>query len=173
MEDIKRAICLGKRLVKSSGNIVKKGDLICVSCTSMVEMSGSPACIIENGEYKVVGILVRGAFAPFQTELIRILACIKRSEVDQGVRFLNEVINSLGSEKYSDIRGLRDFISLIGIKNKYAFTALLDFYLSLLPTYAQIDDPSKTNHNLILSITSTAMRKAVSTSAFLSNFERR
>jgi hypothetical protein len=97
MEDINRAICGGKRLVKSSGNILKKGDLLCVSCTSMVGMSGSPACIVENGEYKAVGILVGGACAPFQRELIRILGCITRRQVIQADSLLNEVIKSLGA----------------------------------------------------------------------------
>ena len=168
--DILRAIRGGDTLVKSSGNILRVDDLMCVSCTSVPGMSGSPVCVIENGEYRVVGILLGGPAAPFQRDLADIIDCEIRRDWLNAERILDRVMGSRNVEKYLEVHILDTVGRYIAIK-KPIQKILWDLHANLAPNYVKNGNSKKANHNLVLSKTSDPFMVAIQLSRLLSEIE--
>ena len=61
-------------ILVSRGNIIQVGELLAASNTCSFGMSGGPLCIIRNGEWNVVGLLVSSPTTAFTFPLSAILA---------------------------------------------------------------------------------------------------
>jgi hypothetical protein len=168
--DILQAIRGGNKLVKSSGKIIRTKDLMCVSCSSVPGMSGSPACVIENGEYRVVGILLGGPAAPFQRELVDIIDCQIRRDWLKAQKILSRVMCSRKVDRYCEVRKFQHV--KLSISMRMPLTHFLwVLHGNLAPNYVKNGHADEANHNLVLSATSDPFMLACEISRELSEVE--
>jgi hypothetical protein len=86
----------------------------------------------------IVGMLIGGAAALFQRDLVKIMGCLARREWLQAEKHSIRMIKTQDREKYTDIRKLSNFVELIPEQIRFLITVLFHIHFNQLKTILKV-----------------------------------
>ena len=145
------------QLVWTEGKIDKTGDLIAISNSSAVGMSGSPLLIFNDNKWKVVGMLVGGPAVVGHYHMLKLASFIDNHEKFESI--LKEINEFNELKRGCMLKG--DFENILYLKKKFPDLLIrrLEFmyYDALISTCDEIanekgetESKAMLNHNLVL-----------------------